>query len=151
MISPSAQQFILDNIDAIAEMNGLPREKRNRLPFVVTDEMRGKLTATEKPLSATDITQNINSFVDEEKSGTLKAGSVSKWLEEQGILENTELPSGRRTRLPTEEGLKLGIETRQRTSQRGEEYTAVVYSKQAQEYIYSHIDEIAEYNNGQIA
>lgn len=34
MISPSAQQFILDNIDAIAEMNGLPREKRNRLPFV---------------------------------------------------------------------------------------------------------------------
>ena len=151
MISPSAQQFILDNIDAIAEMNGLPREKRNRLPFVVTDEMRGKLTATEKPLSVTDITQNINSFVDEEKSGTLKAGSVSKWLEEQGILENTELPSGRRTRLPTEEGLKLGIETRQRTSQRGEEYTAVVYSKQAQEYIYSHIDEIAEYNNGQIA
>lgn len=147
MLSPAAQQFILDNIDAIAEMNGLPREKRNRLPFIVTDEMRGKLTATEKPLSATDITQNINSFVDKEKSGALKTGSVSKWLEEQGILENTELPSGRRTRLPTEAGLKLGIETRQRTSQRGEEYTAVVYSKQAQEYIYSHIDEIAGYNN----
>lgn len=147
MLSPAAQQFILDNIDAIAEMNGLPREKRNRLPFIVTDEMRGKLTATEKPLSATDITQNINSFVDKEKSGALKTGSVSKWLEKQGILENTELPSGRRTRLPTEEGLKLGIETRQRTSQRGEEYTAVVYSKQAQEYIYSHIDEIAGYNN----
>ncbi len=147
MLSPAAQQFILDNIDAIAEMNGLPREKRNRLPFVVTDEMREKLTATEKPLSATDITQNINSFVDKEKSGALKAGSVSKWLEEQGILENTELPSGRRTRLPTEAGLKLGIETSQRTSQRGEEYTAVAYSKQAQEYIYSHIDEIAGYNN----
>lgn len=147
MLSPAAQQFILDNIDAIAEMNGLPREKRNRLPFIVTDEMREKLTATEKPLSATDITQNINSFVDKEKSGALKTGSVSKWLEEQGILENTELPSGRRTRLPTEAGLKLGIETRQRTSQRGEEYTAVIYSKQAQEYIYSHIDEIAEYNN----
>lgn len=147
MLSPAAQQFILDNIDAIAEMNGLPREKRNRLPFIVTDEMREKLTATEKPLSATDITQNINSFVDKEKSGALKTGSVSKWLEEQGILENTELPSGRRTRLPTEAGLKLGIETRQRTSQLGEEYTAVVYSKQAQEYIYSHIDEIAGYNN----
>lgn len=147
MLSPAAQQFILDNIDAIAEMNGLPREKRNRLPFIVTDEVREKLTATENPLSATDITQNINSIVDKEKSGALKAGSVSKWLEEQGILENTELPSGRRTRLPTEAGLKLGIETRQRTSQRGEEYTAVVYSKQAQEYIYSHIDEIAGYNN----
>ena len=147
MISPSAQQFVLDNIDAIAEMNGLPREKRNRLPFEVTDEMRQKLTSTEKFVTATDITQNINSYVDEEKSGTLKIGSVSKWLEEQGILENAELPSGKRTRLPTEEGLKLGIETRQRTSQRGEDYTAVVYSKQAQDYIYSHIDEIAAFNN----
>ena len=147
MISPSAQQFILDNIDAIAEMNGLPREKRNRLPFEVTDEMRQKLTSTEKFVTATDITQNINSYVDEEKSGTLKTGSVSKWLEEQGILENTELPSGRKTRLPTEQGVKLGIETRQRTSQRGEEYTAVVYPKQAQDYIYGHIDEIAVFNN----
>ncbi len=147
MLSPAAQQFILDNIDAIAEMNGLPRERRNRLPFIVTDEMREKLTASENYVTATDMTQNINSYVNENESGALKTGSVSKWLEEQGILENTELPSGRRTRLPTEEGLKLGIETRQRTSQRGEEYTAVVYSKQAQEYIYSHIDEIAGYNN----
>ena len=102
MLSPAAQQFVLDNIDAIAEMNGLPREKRNRLPFEVTDEMRQKLTSTEKFVTATDITQNINSYVDEEKSGTLKTGSVSKWLEEQGVLENTELPSGRKTRLPTE-------------------------------------------------
>lgn len=147
MITPSAQQFVLDNIDAIAEMNGLPRERRNRLPFIVTDEMREKLTATEKPLSATDITHNINSFVDEEKSGTLKAGSVSKWLEEQGILEVTELPGGRKTRLPTEQGVKLGIFTEQRTSMRGDEYTAVLYSSSAQEYIYSHIDEIAGYNN----
>lgn len=147
MISPSAQQFILDNIDAIAEMNGFPREKRNKLPFVVTDEMREKLAASENYVTATDMTQNINSYVNENESGALKTGSISKWLEEQGILENAELPSGRRTRLPTEEGLKLGIETRQRTSQRGEEYTAVVYSKQAQEYIYSHIDEIAVFNN----
>lgn len=73
-------------------------------------------------------------YLDEEKSGTLKTGSVSKWLEEQGVLENTELPSGRKTRLPTEQGVKLGIETRQRTSQRGEEYTAVVYSKQARQF-----------------
>ena len=102
MLSPAAQQFVLDNIDAIAEMNGLPREKRNRLLFEVTDEMRQKLTSTEKFVTATDITQNINSYVDEEKSGTLKTGSVSKWLEEQGVLENTELPSGRKTRLPTE-------------------------------------------------
>lgn len=134
MLSPAAQQFVLANIDAIAEMNGLPREKRNRLPFEVTDEMRQKLTSTEKFVTATDITQNINSYVDEEKSGTLKTGSVSKWLEEQGVLENTELPSGRKTRLPTEQGVKLGIETRQRTSQRGEEYTAVVYSKQARQF-----------------
>lgn len=72
MLSPAAQQFVLDNIDAIAEMNGLPREKRNRLPFEVTDEMRQKLTSTEKFVTATDITQNINSYVDEESRVRLK-------------------------------------------------------------------------------
>lgn len=102
------------------------------------------------PLNCKQISKFFSPYLtaaDEEKSGTLKTGSVSKWLEEQGVLENTELPSGRKTRLPTEQGVKLGIETRQRTSQRGEEYTAVVYSKQAQDYIYSHIDEIAVFNN----
>ncbi len=147
MLSPAAQQFVLDNIDAIAEMNGLPREKRERKPFIVTDEMREKLTASENYVTATDITQNINSYVNENESGTLKTGSISKWLEEQGILENRELPNGRRTRLPTENGVKLGIQTQQRVSQRGEEYTAVIYSRQAQEYIYSHIDDIALFNN----
>ena len=43
MLSPAAQQFVLDNIDAIAEMNGLPREKRNRLPFEVTAYFHGEI------------------------------------------------------------------------------------------------------------
>lgn len=150
MITPSAQQFVLDNIDSIAEMNGLQREKRKRKPLSVTDEMRDKLTASEKPLSATELTHTVNFYVNEDESGTLKAGAISKWLEEQGILVNTEISDGRKSRLPTEEGVKLGISTAQRTSQSGEEYTAVIYSKQAQEYIYSHIDEIAEFNNRDI-
>lgn len=72
MLSPAAQQFVLDNIDAIAEMNGLPREKRNRLPFEVTDEMRQKLTSTEKFVTATDIMQNINSYVMKKSRVRLK-------------------------------------------------------------------------------
>ena len=64
------------------------------------------------------------------------------------MLEITELPNGRKSRLPTEEGLRLGIFTEQRASMSGDEYTAVLYPSDAQEYIYSHIDEIADFNNG---
>ena len=148
MLSPAAQQFILDNIDAIAEMNGAPREKRERKPFTVTDGMRDNLSAKEEPVSASAITAEINQYVDTENSGTLKAGIVAKWLEDKGMLEITELPDGKKSRLPTEAGSKLGIFTEQRTSMRGDEYTAVLYPYAAQEYIYSHIDEIAEMNNG---
>ena len=80
----------------------------------------------------------------------LKVGMIAQWLEKQGILENTELPGGRKRRLPTDEGLQLGIFTEQRTSMSGDEYTAVLYPPAAQEYIYSHIDEIADLNNGYI-
>ncbi len=148
MLSPAAQQFILDNIDAIAEMNGAPREKRKRKPFDVTNGMRDNLSAKEEPMSVSAITAEINQYVDAENSGTLKAGIVAKWLEDKGILEITELPNGRKSRLPTEEGLRLGIFTEQRTSMSGDEYTAVRYPSDAQEYIYSHIDEIADLNNG---
>ena len=148
MLSPAAQQFILDNIDAIAEMNGAPRERRKRKPFDVTNGMRDNLSAKEVPMSASAITAEINQYVDAENSGTLKAGIVAKWLEKQGILENTELPGSRKSRLPTDEGLQLGIFTEQRTSMSGDEYTAVLYPPAAQEYIYSHIDEIADLNNG---
>lgn len=148
MLSPAAQQFILDNIDAIAEMNGAPRERRKRKPFDVTNGMRDNLSAKEVPMSASAITAEINQYVDAENSGTLKAGIVAKWLENKGMLENTELPNGRKSRLPTDEGLQLGIFTEQRTSMSGDEYTAVLYPPAAQEYIYSHIDEIANLNNG---
>ena len=148
MLSPAAQQFILDNIDAIAEMNGAPRERRKRKPFDVTNGMRDNLSAKEVPMSASAITAEINQYVDAENSGTLKAGIVAKWLENKGMLENTELPNGRKSRLPTDEGLQLGIFTEQRTSMSGDEYTAVLYPPAAQEYIYSHIDEIADFNNG---
>lgn len=147
MLSPAAQQFILDNIDAIAEMNGATREKRKRKPFDVPNGMRDNLSAKEEPMSASAITAEINQYVDAENSGTLKAGIVAKWLEDKGMLEITELPNGRKSRLPTEEGLQLGIFTEQRTSMSGDEYTAVLYPPAAQEYIYSHIDEIADFNN----
>lgn len=147
MLSPAAQQFILDNIDAIAEMNGATREKRKRKPFDVPNGMRDNLSAKEEPMSASAIIAEINQYVDAENSGTLKAGIVAKWLEDKGMLEIMELPNGRKSRLPTEEGLRLGIFTEQRTSMNGDEYTAVLYPSDAQEYIYSHIDEIADFNN----
>lgn len=52
----------------------------------------------------------------------------------KAYLKTLSFQAAEKTRLPTEQGVKLGIETRQRTSQRGEEYTAVVYSKQARQF-----------------
>lgn len=146
LLSKKAQQFVIDNIDAIVSDNSTKSEKKPRKPFVVTDEIRNNLVPTSEAVSVSVMTATINKSVCEGE-GMLKVGMIAQWLEKQGILENTELPGGRKRRLPTDEGLQLGIFTEQRTSMSGDEYTAVLYPPAAQEYIYSHIDEIAGYNN----
>ena len=53
-------------------------------------------------------------------------------------------------RLPTEEGLSRGMLRRYGESE-GKEYFVVVYDRQAQEYILSHIDQILRYSAGKSA
>ena len=149
LLNKQAQQFVIDNIDAIVSESNVKNERKPKKPFVVTDEIRNNLVSITEAVSVSVMTSTVNKCV-REGDGMLKVGMIARWLEEQGILVNTEISDGRKSRVPTEEGAKLGISTAQRTSQSGEEYTAVIYSKQAQEYIYSHIDEIAEFNNRDI-
>lgn len=46
LLSKKAQQFVIDNIDAIVSENSTKSEKKPRKPFVVTDEIRNNLVPT---------------------------------------------------------------------------------------------------------
>ena len=66
---------------------------------------------------------------------------ITKWLLRSGFLAETEKSNGKHSKVPTEEGRKLGIYTEIRTGQNGE-YLAVLYDKKAQAFIIDNIEAI---------
>ena len=61
------------------------------------------------------------------------------------MLFEEEGPGGSKNKRPTEAGWKLGIATQQRSGQNGD-YTAVVYDRQAQQFILDNLDAIIAIN-----
>ena len=134
-------QQVIDNGGVI----GAPAKRGELAPYALPDEERSRYTFGEWPLSASQIAQRLNELVDLETMQKLKTTSITKFLLQSGLLFEEEGPSGKKNKRPTEAGWKLGISTQQRTGQNGD-YTAVVYDRQAQQFILDNLDAIIAIN-----
>jgi hypothetical protein len=67
--------------------------------------------------------------------------AITNWLVEKEFLEKVTNPNGKQHRIPTDAGRQIGIYTEMRQGQHGE-YEAVLYSKDAQQFLLDHIQEI---------
>lgn len=123
------------------------RKKRSeKLPFALTKEQIEALKAEDEPCAVSEIVSRINSIIDLENMRRLKTTTVTEWLENIGALELQTKPSGTRQRVPTEEGMNLGLSTVKRFGQNGA-YIAVLYDISAQQFIYDNIEVLAELND----
>ena len=124
----NAQQFLVDNLDAILAYQD---------SFFLTDEQLAQLTlAPERSVS--EIAAELNRFCDENGTSKLKTTRITEWLCAQGILE--QIGTNKR---PTEQGAALGITERERTSERdGRTFMQTFYNEEAQKYIFAHLDDI---------
>ena len=75
----------------------------------------------------------------------LKAVSIIKFLLRAGLLFEETGPAGGRSRRPTRAGWELGISTAQRSGPNGD-YSIVVYSREAQQFILDNLDAIIAIN-----
>lgn len=123
-----------------------PVRKGKKVPFSLSDEAKLKLIPAEKGIAVRDITEKINSFVDENLMSKLKQATINSFLVEIEMLEILLDDKGRNIKRPTEQGRAMGIYTEERMGQYGP-YTIVCYNKDAQQFIYDNIDAIIEFNN----
>ena len=140
--------FVSDILRKVIE-NGIDEPKKNkyiRNAFYLSDEAKSLLVAQSTPLSVKYITDKINSLIDEEASSKLKATTIASFLVEIGMLEITERPDGKNTKIPTENGKAIGLFLEERQGQHGS-YSIVCYNESAQQFVYDNIDAIIEYNN----
>lgn len=67
--------------------------------------------------------------------------AISSWFMEIGALESRNTADDKSSKSPTEQGKEIGISTEIRTGMNGE-YVAVVYSREAQQFIIDNIEAV---------
>ena len=95
-----------------------------------------------EPLAVSRFVQAVNDTVDLSRVRSLTVRDVTDWLTEKGLLRDEETESGRKHRVPTEQGAAAGIASAEKTGRNGR-YFAVTYNVQAQTYLLDHMAEIA--------
>ena len=140
--------YVSDVLRQVIENGGVQVKtlrESEKAPYALSFEDRGRYVFGDWPLSVSQIAQRLNELVDLETMQKLKTTSITKFLQQSGLLFDEEGPGGNKNKRPTEAGWKLGISTTQRSGQNGE-YTAVVYNREAQQFILDNLDAIIAIN-----
>ena len=141
--------YVSDILRQVYENEGIKpssRSRQKKKDFALTEEEYGRLTASEIPISVSEIAKYLNSLVDLESTKKITAAAINKWLIKLGFLDQVELPNGKERKLPTPQGNEIGITAEERSGMYGS-YTVVLYNSQAQQFVYDNIDAIVAFKN----
>ena len=143
-------KYVIGVLDTFEEaIEYMPQKKlrnKDKVAFALSDEDITRIPVKSDNLSLSSVVRNINSIIDDGVMRKLKLNSVSSWLVDKGFLKVLHDRSGKSFRRPTDEGKVLGIYTCELISKDNRPYTAVLYNRQAQQFIADNIGEIIEYS-----
>ena len=136
--------FVSDILRRVIENGGtvgrVQREKNTaREPFAISQEKLRSFAFSETPISVTEITKRINDLIDSDRMVKLKYTSITSFLMESGLMQQSETSEGKMIREPTDEGKSIGIFTEQRFGLSGP-YQVTLYRIDAQRFILDNID-----------
>ena len=140
--------YVSDVLRQVIENGGIQVKtvkNSEKTPFTLSFEEREHYPFGDWPVTVSVIAQRLNELAASETMQKLKTTSITKFLLQSGLLFEEECLNGHKNKRPTEAGRQLGISTTVRTGQNGE-YTAVVYSREAQQFILDNLDAIVAMN-----
>ncbi len=141
--------FVSDILGKVIEEGEKPRYRPRRselLPYFLGAEEKSSLTPLPRAATSKDITDYLNTFIDENTTRKLKTTSIAAWLVSVDALQIIQDSQGRNRKHPTQAGRIIGITTELREGQSGE-YTVIIYKKEAQQFIFDNIDALIDFNN----
>jgi len=135
--------YVSDVLRNLIENNNNP--KKRKIPFSVTPQQLADYVFDDNPITVTEITKKLNSLIDTEEMKGIKTTSITNWLIKINMLEYLADENGKNHKIPTENGIQLGITTQERLGMYGS-YKVVLYDSNVQQFILVNIDTIAYYN-----
>ena len=135
--------YVSDILGKVIANGGQIGGKPKLRAFAITPEQISRIQVSLEPIRVTQLVEMISQAVDDPLMKKLNTTVITNWLLEKGFLEKQTAPDGKSRRVPTENGLRLGMSTQIRQGQYGE-YQAVFYDAQAQQFVLDNLAAILE-------
>ena len=129
---------VIDNGGFIAPIG----KKSGTIPFAITEEQLKNYEFSQNPISISEIAKRINRLIANADMKNITYNNIADWLVGVGMLEVQEINQSKR-RVASESGAKIGITMEKRIGSDGE-YMAVMYGKQAQQFIIDNMDAVVD-------
>ncbi|MBQ7364336.1 MAG: hypothetical protein IJW46_01915 [Clostridia bacterium] len=142
--------YVSELLDRLIMQNELPKEnktpKEKKKLLFITEEEKRELHPFPTAKHQTDLKDYFNSMIDP-SSAKMKSGTITAWLVQNGFLIKEISAVGKTVMRVTKEGINIGLYNETCTGQSGLEYTMLLFSPIAQQFIFDHIDQIIAYQN----
>ncbi len=135
--------YVSDILNSIIENSSTVKKTHGKkTSFYITPEQYGLLTVADNFVFAKDISEQINQATFGNGTYKFKPAWLVSWLIETGMVEIID-----DFKLPTKLGCDIGIKSEKRNSERIGEYYVMMYSPNAQRFIYDNLYAILEFAN----
>lgn len=126
--------YVSDVLGQVIANGGVVGGKEKLDPFAITADQISKVRISQEPVRVTQLIDMISEAVNNPGMKKLKTTVITDWLMAKGFLEKQTDPDGKNRRIPTRNGLLIGLSVQVRQGQQGE-YQAVYYNADAQRFV----------------
>lgn len=132
--------YVSDILRQVIENGGIGKVEKT-VPFSITNDQLAHFACSPFPISGSEISRKLSDIIKNPLMKPFSVKILNQWLMQGGYLYEATDPFGKNRKLPTEQGIRLGICTEQKMGREGE-YTAILFDSRAQRFIVDHIDAI---------
>lgn len=126
--------YVSDILGQVIANGGVIGGKPKLQDFAITMEQLRSVQVSQEPVRVTQLIEMISSAVGDPQMKKLRTTVITDWLLEKGFVEKQTGIDGKSIRVPTQNGLMLGMSVQTRQGQYGE-YQAVYYNTSAQQFV----------------
>ncbi|MBE6933365.1 MAG: hypothetical protein E7464_08305 [Ruminococcaceae bacterium] len=130
--------YVADVLGRVISNGGVIGQRSGAARFVITPEQISRVKIMDKPIRITEFTELLYQAVDDPEMKRPSVKKITDWLLAKGLLVKKNGVDGNSHRIPSEQGIQMGMSTRLRQSRDGE-YQAVYYDKNMQRFLLDHL------------
>ena len=135
--------YVSDVLGQVIANGGVVGSKPKLLPFAVSAEQLAGVRISQEPVRITQLIEMISEAVNDPQMKKPSTTVITNWLLEKGFLEKQVGEDGKFRRIPTRNGLMIGLSTQVRQGRYGD-YQAVFYNSAAQQFVLDNLISMLE-------